>query len=271
MKYIRALKKQLEFTGKLVELYDISSEIPPSIVSKTDFEGNKYPKSMYSALRMVSGEALLNTKNNHIPLTQGSLYLIQSKLIQSLTSQAPVTMSVYHFTSEKVPVFFQTDQIYLIPYDRQEEQLKQMMLAPERENELAANSALHALFRLQYYSWVTAYKNKSTNHGPYEKEIRQVAERIESDPGKKISFTQLSESLNLSERNFRKMFTLIMGMSPKAYQQELRLKTAAYALRDGSVTMAEIAEDLGYYSQFQFSRDFKKRFGVTPTEYKKKS
>lgn len=270
MKYVRALKKQLDFTGKLVDLYDISAEIAPCPGAKSNYEQNKYPKSMYSAIRVVSGEAVLHTRDEVIHLSQGSLFIVPSKSIKTLLSQQAVTMTIYNFTSEKAPVFFQTQQLYHIPYDRQEEHLKQMALSPERENELTANSALHALFRLQYYGWMTAYEKKSTGHGPYEKEIRQAAELIESDPGNKINFTELSQSLNLSERNFRKMFTIIMGMSPKAYQQELRLKTAASVLKDENRTMSEISEELGYYSQFQFSRDFKKRFGVTPSEYKKK-
>lgn len=269
MKYIRTLKKQLEFTGRLVDFYDISAEAPPQMLTKTNFEENKYPKGMYSAIRIRTGEAELFQKDSSFHLTPDTLLLTLSRSIQTLHSREPATMCIYNFTSEKSPVFFQTDLLYHIPLSRQEEQLNQMMLSPERENNLAANSALHALFRLQYYSWISAYEAKRTAQVPYQDEIQRAAELIERDPGKKISYTELSRTLNLSERNFRKRFTQIIGMSPKAYQQDLRMRAAAAMLKEQDTTMAEISEELGYYSQFQFSRDFKKRFGVNPSEYKK--
>lgn len=268
MKTMRVLKKQLEFTGKLVDMFEWSGEILSASLQNTVDE-NKYPKGMYSAIRVISGEGVLQTKDAETPLSQGALYFIHSRAVKAFHTKKPINLVIYNFTSEKSLIFFQPEQLYRIPYGRQEEQLNQMMLSPERETDLAANSALVALFRLQYYNWIDFYEKKSVVHHPYEKEIRQAAELIESDPGQKINFSDLSRSLNLSERNFRKMFTLIMGMAPKAYQQELRLKTAAAVLKEKERTMAEISEELGYYSQFQFSRDFKKRFGVTPSEYKK--
>lgn len=269
MRYIRALKKQLDFKARLIDIYDMNGEPLPPMLIPSEQEAVKYPKSTYCALRVNAGTLHLILRDEEIALPPNSLWIAQSKKIESVKAQGTVTVTFYNFSNEKAPAFFRPDRVYHVPFTRLEEQLKQTMLLPERENELALNSALHALFQAQYYGWISAYEKKDTAHSPYEEEIRKTAELIESDPGKKINFSQLSKSLNLSERNFRKLFTAVMGMSPKSYQQELRLKTAASILKEDERTMAEVSEELGYYSQFQFSRDFKKRFGVTPTDYKK--
>ena len=80
--------------------------------------------------------------------------------------------------------------------------------------------------------------------------------------------SELARELHLSERNFRKYFTEEMGVSPKAYLQTVRLQRAKELLRTPGQSISEISESVGYYSQFQFSRDFKKEFGLTPSAYR---
>ena len=49
---------------------------------------------------------------------------------------------------------------------------------------------------------------------------------------------------------------------------EARLEHAKDLLRAGEQSISEISEAVGYYSQFQFSRDFKKEYGLTPSDYR---
>ena len=62
-----------------------------------------------------------------------------------------------------------------------------------------------------------------------------------------------------------KAFKHDFGMSPKRYHTDRRFEYAAACLIDG-VPITDIAEALSYSSLANFSRDFKKRFGLSPRE-----
>jgi AraC-like DNA-binding protein len=51
--------------------------------------------------------------------------------------------------------------------------------------------------------------------------------------------------------------------------QESRLHKALNTIMQGSMTIAEIAYEVGFNSPTYFTRAFKKRFGITPTEFAK--
>ncbi len=68
--------------------------------------------------------------------------------------------------------------------------------------------------------------------------------------------------------NFRKKFTEIVGMSPNHYRTSRRIAAARALLLRRNMTVADIAESLGYCSAHEFSAKFKLKTGMTPTEFR---
>jgi AraC-like DNA-binding protein len=64
------------------------------------------------------------------------------------------------------------------------------------------------------------------------------------------------------------VFKRELGVSPMQALSLLRLERAASMLERSSQTLARIAEQLGYSSQFHFSRRFKQLYGVAPSRYR---
>ncbi len=83
------------------------------------------------------------------------------------------------------------------------------------------------------------------------------------------SITALAKMCGISEDYFRKLFKNIYGMSPRKYINERRLSYAREILKSGLYTVAESAEASGFTDMSHFSREFKKAFGVCPSEYTK--
>jgi AraC-like DNA-binding protein len=54
------------------------------------------------------------------------------------------------------------------------------------------------------------------------------------------------------------------------YQIDEKMRAAKTILRRSNLTVAEIAERLGYCDQHYFSNQFKKKCGISPSEYRKK-
>jgi AraC-like DNA-binding protein len=84
-----------------------------------------------------------------------------------------------------------------------------------------------------------------------------------------ISNTSLAQKAGISEVYLRKLFISNLGITPKQYILDLRLKKAKQLLTDTNHTVTTISEKCGFTSPYHFSRIFKEKTGVTPTQYLK--
>ncbi len=81
-----------------------------------------------------------------------------------------------------------------------------------------------------------------------------------------LSVEKLSKWAGMSVPSFHRNFKQATGLSPIQYIKQLRLNTAATELAAG-MRAGEVAEEVGYNSQSQFTREFKRHFGHTPKEW----
>jgi AraC-like DNA-binding protein len=75
----------------------------------------------------------------------------------------------------------------------------------------------------------------------------------------------------LSKSRFHRVFREAFGIPPAEWQIRLRMREAQKLLLFTDLSMAEISEKTGHADQFHFSRTFKKRFGVSPLQFRKNS
>ncbi|MBN2802174.1 MAG: helix-turn-helix domain-containing protein [Deltaproteobacteria bacterium] len=86
----------------------------------------------------------------------------------------------------------------------------------------------------------------------------------------KITVVELARISRMSSSQFAKVFKEELGTAPIEYLQELRLIRSRRYLRDTNKNATEIALQCGFNSSSYFSRCYQNRFGVSPTEYRKK-
>lgn len=84
-----------------------------------------------------------------------------------------------------------------------------------------------------------------------------------------ISLDSISEMLNMNPSYFSTLFKRSCGVGFVDYLTDLRIRAAKDLLKDPLRSAAEIAEMVGYESPNYFARAFKKRTGMTPTEYRR--
>jgi AraC-like DNA-binding protein len=95
-------------------------------------------------------------------------------------------------------------------------------------------------------------------------QIGQTLAAIHRAPGHLWSVGALAQIAGLSRSVFTERFTLALGLSPARYLAQWRMHVAGACLRHGRLTVADVAQQLGYESEASFSRAFKRLFGVSP-------
>ncbi|MGO4518072.1 AraC family transcriptional regulator N-terminal domain-containing protein [Terriglobus sp. 2YAB30_2] len=74
----------------------------------------------------------------------------------------------------------------------------------------------------------------------------------------------LAVAANMSQATFHRQFKSITGITPLAYQKQLRLHEARRVLIFRGATVESAARDVGYASVSQFSREYSRMFGRSP-------
>ncbi|HEY5917781.1 MAG TPA: ATP-binding protein, partial [Chryseolinea sp.] len=99
--------------------------------------------------------------------------------------------------------------------------------------------------------------------------LRVITEENLSHPH--FSVEVLAEKMNLSRAHlFRKVKALI-NISPSEFINDLRLQRAAQMIRSRTDSVSQIGYAVGYNEQSYFSKRFRKKFGVSPTDYAKQN
>lgn len=101
-----------------------------------------------------------------------------------------------------------------------------------------------------------------------ERVVQNIQMYMHKNWSEKINFRELATRHNVGYEWFRKSFKKVVGCSPSQYLQQLKIEKASQMLRQTSLTIAEIAYEVGYESEFYFSRMFKQKTGLSPSEYR---
>lgn len=83
----------------------------------------------------------------------------------------------------------------------------------------------------------------------------------------RLDVSTLAARVSMSERNFYRKFTCLIGETPAHFVETLRLDQARHLLSAG-ISLKEIAAKIGYSTAAQFSKAFDRRFGMTPSLFR---
>ncbi len=101
--------------------------------------------------------------------------------------------------------------------------------------------------------------------------VERVIELMQGDPSQNFSLGKMAQSVNLSAPYFCNLFKSITGVSPAKYLKSLRMKQSTVLLTTTFLSVKEIARNVGLADDSHFVRDFKRMFGVTPSEYRSRA
>lgn len=145
------------------------------------------------------------------------------------------------------------------------ERLLDVMEYPLRAKVLGPQIIREILFRVLISDnggALQALVNRHTHFGQIAKALR----RIESQYADNLSVEVLASEVNMSVSAFHHNFKAVTSTSPLQYLKTYRLHKARMMMMYDGLKASAAALRVGYESASQFSREFKRYFGVTPSD-----
>lgn len=102
------------------------------------------------------------------------------------------------------------------------------------------------------------------SHGRMGRVFRSI-EQMRADPARELSVSAMARDAGMSVSAFHEAFKRVTGHAPLQYLKLTRLHLARSWMQDHDLGAAEAAYRVGYGSASQFSREFKRLFGLPPS------
>ena len=101
-----------------------------------------------------------------------------------------------------------------------------------------------------------------------DESLGRVMDSLSRHYSEVIRLSEVAEMVNMSESSFCRFFKQHTSKSFIDFLTDIRLGAASRALIDSSLSIAEIGYDCGFNNLSNFNRIFKKKKGVTPSEFR---
>jgi AraC-like DNA-binding protein len=95
--------------------------------------------------------------------------------------------------------------------------------------------------------------------------------RIQNEFGRELDMKALARELGVGYSWLRHTFTAHTGLSPHQYLLEFRLVSARTLLAETKLSIKEIATQTGFGDEFYFSRLFRQKLNLTPSQWRNRS
>ncbi|MEA3163555.1 MAG: hypothetical protein QOE88_1373, partial [Verrucomicrobiota bacterium] len=101
--------------------------------------------------------------------------------------------------------------------------------------------------------------------------LKPVFDFISSHYPEPITLNSGAELAKMSLPSFTRLFKKVAGMTFVSYVAHVRLSQALRLLKESCLTVAEVANRVGFSDQSYFDRKFRSAFGQTPSSVRKKA
>ena len=98
--------------------------------------------------------------------------------------------------------------------------------------------------------------------------VQKIIVLMEANPRRALSLREMASTVNLSVPRLRLLFKSATGMSPTQYFKLLKMQEAKMLLETTFLNVKQIAARIGIKDVSHFVRDFKKAYGMPPTQYR---
>ncbi len=156
-------------------------------------------------------------------------------------------------------------------YSRIQERVLNMISVYDEKGdcfEIKLKAEVYGLFYILFKDVFVNEMGDSSIRDITTKNIKIIIDYINENYMKNITIDELAGTVSLSKHYFMRFFKKYMGMTCIEYINDYRLNIASNLLLTTRVHITEVAASIGITNLSYFNRIFKKKFHMTPKEYR---
>ena len=228
----------------------------------------------------VDGEGWISVDGNKQSVKKNQFFVIEKGKAHSYAASDKNPWSIYwlHFIGSKSHLFRSMFNQLLDINITAESRLKdRIMLFEEIYQNLEMGYSTENLeftslclwHFLASFRFISQYRqiNKTCNGDMIQYSIKLMKEKLDQ----KFDLQTLASEVNYSTSRFRQLFLKKTGQTPLNYFNQLKIQKACQLLDFSDMRIKEIADQLGFYDQYHFSKVFVKIVGESPSDYRKRN
>lgn len=225
--------------------------------------------SAFSRLYYVKKSSFYIIKNNkRTEFTQGNWYLIPAGSSHEFGCDEESEHLFFHFNlsgADQTDIFsYQTDMFCLSGSVAKALEISELLSSNKVTDALKIKNIVMNLL-LKFIK----EHNIGINSKKYSPCITKAIDYINSNLSENLTISTVAEAIFVSKSTLTKHMRKELSTSVNHYINDLILTRAAQMITRGNMSLNAISEHFGFCDQFYFSRKFKAKFGVSPSEYKK--
>ncbi len=214
---------------------------------------------------VVSGKGVFSFKDKTYKLSAGSCFVIRpfEKVFYQADPHQPWHYIWIGFETQDMPEQLSSDVLSMPGIGNIFSSIMDAQDRNEGRNEFLAAKVWEIISLISESSKPKIPKNKTF--------AEQAKTCIQAKYMTGITVAEIAKMLNLERSYFSTVFKNSVGISPQEYLNNYRLEKASELLISSDMSVTDIAFSTGYSGVINFSRMFKRRFEVSPTEYREKN
>ena len=226
---------------------------------------------------VVTGRCMITTDNGNVPLSGGECIVIASGTRHGFLVENAGKCRIRQFEFNGVIEEKQTAEMLsgkkrpwykFTDCGEIEECLRQLCRYYEQKDAYAEK-----LFSLEFRKLLLLLlrcRDESEKKGQYRYSelVENVIHVLDANYLQEISLEELARRQYVSSSYLRRVFAREVGFSAMEYITVLRMERAKRLLKNSEETISEVAADTGYSNLQHFSSQFKKKIGVSPTDFR---
>lgn len=236
---------------------------------------------------VLEGELLFYINNEKYPLHAGELLIVNANEIHSVNAlkenktaviQIPLRQFENYFTAQQFIRFEggihrETDSEN--PSDRRLISLVQRLYNVYTERRNGYDFRTISLYYELLYLMVTQYRvteveEKELRHNRHLSSLSRITTYMREHYREDLKLSDLAETFGYSDAYLSRMFREYAKVNFKTYLQDIRMAYACRDLLNTDHTIGQIAMDNGFCSSRGFAKDFKKRYGILPSQIERR-
>ncbi len=241
----------------------------------SDFSIDRKMFPFYVIIFTVGGKGIFKIKQTNYPLSYGSLLAFSPETPYQLTAdpKSPMEQFFLLFKGSLANQLLEKSKIEpkgITKVSNPEATLsnfKQILQVGLNRTKYAHQICCNYL-RAILLEQADDRHDKFTESTSYENFLR-CKNHIENNFIRISSSNQIADECNLNIRYIARLFRMYNEIRPYEYLMNLKMNKAANLLITTNFNVNQIAKMTGFEDAYNFSRIFKKRFEVSPTEYRK--